>query len=42
MAGMNLLRPPIAAIFPLAEAAKAHQMMEEARHFGKIILKIGE
>lgn len=30
--------PQIHKVFPLEEAAKAHQMMEESRHMGKIIL----
>ena len=28
--------------FPLAEAAKAHALMESAQHTGKILLKVGE
>ncbi len=32
------MAPVIHATFPLAEAAKAHQMMEESRHIGKIVL----
>ena len=28
--------------FPLAEAAKAHALMESARHIGKIVLLVGE
>jgi NADPH:quinone reductase len=34
----GLFRPVIARIFPLAEAAKAHALMESSDHIGKIIL----
>lgn len=34
------VRPQIHKIFPLADAAKAHKMMEESSHMGKIILAI--
>lgn len=27
-------------IFPLADAASAHQRMEEGEHIGKIVLKV--
>jgi NADPH:quinone reductase-like Zn-dependent oxidoreductase len=30
----------IHATFPLAEAAKAHALMESSRHIGKIMLKV--
>jgi putative PIG3 family NAD(P)H quinone oxidoreductase len=33
------LRPRIHARFPLAEAARAHELMESGSHFGKIILE---
>ncbi len=33
-------RPLIAASFPLAEAAAAHELMESSRHIGKIVLTI--
>ena len=33
------LRPPPPTVLPLAEAARAHEMMEASRHMGKIILK---
>ena len=36
------VRPAIDRIFPLAEAAAAHQRMEEGRHVGKILLKTGD
>jgi putative PIG3 family NAD(P)H quinone oxidoreductase len=32
------VRPPIAATFPLSEAAAAHAALEENRHVGKIVL----
>jgi putative PIG3 family NAD(P)H quinone oxidoreductase len=35
------LKPVIDRIFPLAEAATAHQYMEENRNFGKIVLRVG-
>lgn len=34
--------PVIDRVFPLEEVAKAHKLMEESAHFGKIVLKIGE
>lgn len=34
------VKPQIHKIFPLADAAKAHKMMEESTHMGKIILAI--
>ncbi len=33
--------PPIHASFPLAEAAKAHALMESSTHIGKIMLTVG-
>jgi len=33
--------PIIEKVFPLDDVADAHQMMEEDRHFGKIVLQIG-
>lgn len=33
--------PIIEKIFPLDQVAEAHRMMEEDKHFGKIVLKIG-
>jgi len=35
------LRPPIARVFPLAEAAEAHRLMQSSEHFGKIVLRVG-
>jgi NADPH2:quinone reductase len=32
--------PIIEAVFPLADVAAAHRMMEEDRHFGKIVLRV--
>jgi NADPH:quinone reductase len=34
------LRPVVDSIFPLAEAARAHERMEASSHFGKIILDL--
>ncbi len=34
--------PLIEAVLPLEKAAEAHRMMEEDRHFGKIVLQIAE
>ena len=34
------LRPIVDRVFPLSEAAEAHRRMEEAKQFGKIVLKI--
>ena len=36
----DALRPHIHATFPLADVAKAHQMMEAGTHFGKIVLTV--
>jgi putative PIG3 family NAD(P)H quinone oxidoreductase len=33
--------PIVEKVFPLDEVADAHRMMEEDRHFGKIVLKVG-
>ncbi len=35
------VRPPIFRTFPLAEAAKAHALMETSEHIGKIVLLTG-
>jgi NADPH2:quinone reductase len=32
------LRPPPATVMPLAEAARAHELMEAGRTMGKIVL----
>ena len=34
------IRPPIAATFPLAQAADAHRLMESSQHIGKIVLTL--
>lgn len=34
------IKPVIDSVFPLAEAAKAHERMEANKNFGKIILKV--
>lgn len=34
--------PIIEKVFTIDEVVQAHQMMEEDRHFGKIVMKIGE
>lgn len=34
--------PRIHKVFPLEEAAAAHEEMEASRHFGKIVLRVGE
>jgi putative PIG3 family NAD(P)H quinone oxidoreductase len=36
------LRPVIDSIFPLAEAAQAHERMETGEHVGKIVLEVGQ
>ena len=33
------LRPVVHAVLPLAEARRAHEMMEASQHFGKIVLQ---
>jgi putative PIG3 family NAD(P)H quinone oxidoreductase len=33
--------PIVEKVFPLDEVREAHRMMEEDRHFGKIVLKVG-
>ncbi|MFQ5797280.1 MAG: zinc-binding dehydrogenase [Bacteroidota bacterium] len=36
------LKPVVDSVFPLAQAAEAHSRMEERKHFGKIVLRVGE
>lgn len=36
------IRPVIHSTFPLAEAAKAHALMESSTHVGKIMLRLGQ
>ncbi len=38
LVGAGRVRPVIQAILPLAEAARAHQLLEEGGHVGKIVL----
>jgi NADPH2:quinone reductase len=35
------IKPVIHAMFPLAEAAQAHALMESGQHIGKIVLRVG-
>jgi NADPH:quinone reductase-like Zn-dependent oxidoreductase len=35
-------RPVVDRVFPLAEAAAAHEYLESGRQFGKVILAIGD
>lgn len=37
----KLYAPIIHAVFPLAEAARAHELMESSSHIGKIMLQVG-
>jgi NADPH:quinone reductase-like Zn-dependent oxidoreductase len=34
------LKPVVHAVLPLAEARRAHEMMERSEHFGKIVLQV--
>ena len=34
------IKPVVNATFPLAEAGKAHALMESSAHTGKIVLKV--
>jgi len=36
------IKPVVHQVFPLAEAADAHRLMESSTHIGKIILKVGD
>ncbi|UZE94680.1 NAD(P)H-quinone oxidoreductase [Alkalimarinus alittae] len=36
------IKPVIAKVFPLTEAADAHRLMETNQHIGKIVLTVGE
>ncbi|MFQ6134727.1 MAG: zinc-binding dehydrogenase, partial [Nitrososphaerales archaeon] len=40
MAEDGRLKPIISEVFPLKDAAKAQRVMEEARQFGKLVLKV--
>jgi NADPH2:quinone reductase len=33
------IKPVIHAMFPLAEAARAHELLESGQHIGKIVLR---
>jgi tumor protein p53-inducible protein 3 len=35
------IRPPIYRTLPIAEASKAHRIMQASEHFGKIVLRVG-
>jgi putative PIG3 family NAD(P)H quinone oxidoreductase len=35
------VRPIVHAVLPLAEAQRAHEMVEASEHFGKVVLKVG-
>jgi NADPH:quinone reductase-like Zn-dependent oxidoreductase len=41
LAAERALRPHVAQTFPLAEAARAHQLSEEGRMQGKLVLTVG-
>jgi NADPH:quinone reductase len=36
----GVVRPIVHAVFPLAEAAAAHAVLEESRHIGKVVLRV--
>jgi NADPH2:quinone reductase len=36
------IKPVIAARFPLADAAKSHELLESSKHIGKIILTVAD
>src|SRR5450759_1627851 len=36
------VKPVVHKVFPLAEAAEAHRLMESSRHIGKIMLAVGQ
>jgi putative PIG3 family NAD(P)H quinone oxidoreductase len=38
----GVIRPVVHATFPLAEAARAHALMESGAHVGKIVLRVGD
>ena len=38
--GQGKVKPVVTRVFPLAEAAAAHALMESSAHIGKIMLKV--
>jgi NADPH2:quinone reductase len=42
MLAKGAFAPEIFRVFPLAEAAAAHRLMESSQHIGKIMLKVAE
>ena len=40
LVNLGQLRPSIDKIFPLKDAAKAHQYLAEQNHFGKVLLEV--
>jgi len=38
--GAGHVRPPVEAVFSLAQAAQAHQRLEAGGHVGKIVLTV--
>jgi NADPH:quinone reductase-like Zn-dependent oxidoreductase len=41
-AARGVVRPIIGGVFPLAQAARAHELMESRRQFGKIVLHVSD
>jgi NADPH:quinone reductase-like Zn-dependent oxidoreductase len=33
-------RPVVHDVLPLADAARAHEMLERSQHFGKVVLRV--
>jgi NADPH:quinone reductase-like Zn-dependent oxidoreductase len=40
MLNQGVIRPTIDRVFPLAQAAEAHRLMESRAFFGKIVMKV--
>jgi NADPH2:quinone reductase len=38
--GSGRLKTHVHAVFPLAQVAEAHRLMESSRHIGKIVLQV--
>jgi NADPH2:quinone reductase len=36
----GVFKAPVGAVLPMAELARAHQMVDDRRHFGKIVLEL--